>query len=164
MRRNIRHIMIAVVAFSVLCISAWAHASNVVLTEENVPRYADTYPEVWRLTQQLEEIGKLPDSDDRTKKTLEITTKREEIVKEKGWTDFWEYMDTMGRITNALVPLMVLEKFRNSPKDKRKQASDTVYVQLKERNYSDDEIKTLVKYFPRLKKMLDDAKSIPGKR
>jgi hypothetical protein len=73
-------------------------------------------------------------------------------------------MDVMGRITDALVPLRVLEKFANSPEQKRTQAMNAVMVQLKEKGYSEDEIRTMIRHLPTLRKMLDAVEPNPGDR
>ena len=153
MGRNIRQIMIFVAAFSMFCVTLGAQSTTIVLTEDVVTRYEETYPEIWKLTMQLDKIGKMPESDEKTSKNLEIIGKRDEILKEKGWADFWEYMDTRGRIMEAFIPLKVLEKFANSLEQDRKKAEDTVMRHLKEKDYSEEEIMTLIQHLPKLKKI-----------
>lgn len=154
MGRNIRHIITVVAAFSMLYVTPETQASTIVLTEEVVTRYEDTYPEMWKVTKELDKIGKMPASDERTKKSLELIEKRTEILKTKGWADFWEYQDTMARITQALIPLIVLEKFANASEQDRQKAEDTVTEQLMAKDYSEDEIRTLIQHLPKLRKTI----------
>ena len=161
MERNIRPIIIAFIIFSIPYFSVGTQATNILLTEEVVTRYESTYPDIWKLTKKLEEIGKMKESDEKTKKTLEITAQREEILKAKGWTDLWEYLDTMARVQEALIPLLVLDKFTNTPEDRRKKAEEGVKEQLKNKEFSEEEITVMTKHFPMLKKMLQEAGNIP---
>jgi hypothetical protein len=154
MGRIMKQIIIVVAACSMLCVTPETQASTIVLTEEVVARYEDTYPEIWKVTKELDKIGKIPAADERTKKSLELIEKRADILKTKGWADFWEYQDTMARIMHAIIPLSVLEKFANSSEQDRKKAEDTVMEQLVDKDYAEDEIRTLIQHLPKLRKMI----------
>ncbi len=159
-----RHIIIAIVVTSISCIASGALAAKVVLTDQVLTRYEATFPEIRKLTLQLEEISSMPDSDEKSQKLQDVIAKKEECLRAKGWADFSEYMDTMGRVTQALVPLRVLAKFAKHPAEKRAQAQDQVIKELKDKEFSEDEIRTLIRHIPRLNKMLDKAGMLPKDR
>ncbi|HNV47246.1 MAG TPA: hypothetical protein PKJ16_09410 [Spirochaetota bacterium] len=159
MSRNMSYILSAVILLPILFILSGAHAEEPVLTDEIVTKYEATYPAMWQVTQELDKTGKMPNSEEKDRKTQELLAKRAEILKENGWNDLWEYLDTMGRITRVFVPLKVLAKFANRPEEDRKKAVAHVQNQLK--GYSEEEIKTLMLHLPKLNEMLEKSGQIP---
>ena len=157
MVRKTRQIIITGIMLSTLCIMLGVQAANVVLTEEVVTRYEATQPEIQDLTKKLTELEKMSESDDKTAKISEIVAKRTEVVGSKGWADFWEYMDARSRITEVLIPLMVLEKFEHQQVENIKKAQETVLNQLKKKDFSREEIKVVIKHFQVLKKLHETA-------
>ncbi len=150
---------IGAVALWTLILVSPALAEEVVLTEELVTRYEKTFPEMWPLTKKLDEVGKMRDSEDKKMKTSLLLANREKILQKHGWADLWEYMDTMSRITPAYVSLYVLSTYLNRPETDpdRQRVEDGVAKSLKEKGYSEDEIKIVTKHLLNLKKIRQDA-------
>ncbi len=156
---NLGKLTIGAVALWALILANPVMADEVVLTEELVSRYEETFPELWPLTMRLEAVGKMRDSKDKETKTSILLANREKILQAHGWADLWEYIDTMSRITPAYVALFVLSTFANRPENDpdRRKVEDTVSQQLKEKGYSDEEIDVVTKHLPALKKIRQDA-------
>jgi hypothetical protein len=155
---NLRKLTIAL-ALCPLLLASPVMAEDVVLTEELVTRYEQTFPEMWPLNKKLDEVGKMRDSEEKKTKTSLLLANRDKILKAHGWADLWEYMDTMNRITPAYVALSVLSTFLNRPESDpdRQKVEAGVGEQLKEKGYSEDEIKIVTQHLPTLEKIRRDA-------
>lgn len=156
---NLGKLTIGALALWTLLVANPVLAGEVVLTEELVVRYEKTFPEMWQINKKLDEVGKMRDSEDKKMKTSLLIAQRAKLLETQGWADLWEYMDTMNRLTPAYVSLYVLSTYLNRPESDpdRRRVEDGVDRQLKEKGYSEEEIKIVTKHLLTLKKIRQDA-------
>ncbi|MBL8018449.1 MAG: hypothetical protein JNM27_02190 [Leptospirales bacterium] len=153
---KIRSLFAASILSGVVLVSTNSlHAEPMVLTEDVIQRYTAIFPQYWRILMELDSTSKMKDGEAKDTKVNGLIERRNQLLTSNGWEDFSEFQEADGRIVRAIVPLNMIQKFKDHPEPDRQKVEETVTEQLKD--YSAEEIALLKKNLVRITKMREKA-------